>query len=372
METSDNSPCHERVQRALAAAQEQGLAALALVPGPNMRYLTGAPMHMSERLILGLLAPDRQPALVLPSFEMERVREDLELDARLFGYSDEEGPQSALAQACNALELRGKRVAAESLHMRLMEFWQLEEAGGAEVVAGDGIFSDLRMRKDARELAAMKEAIRRTERVLHDFLPEIRPGRTEKELAGLLRFALIQASGEDVSFPPILGSGPNGALPHAAPSDRPLQKGDLIVIDCGIFYHGYVSDITRTFALGQVEPELRRIYDVVLEANRAGREACGPGVSAESVDRAARAVVQQAGYGDLFRHRTGHGIGLEVHEPPYIAEGNAAPLKPGMTFTVEPGIYLPGRGGVRIEDDVAITTEGAEALTSFPRELLVL
>lgn len=372
METSGESPFPTRVKRGLAAAQEQGLAALALVPGPNMRYFTGVRMHPSERLALGLLAPDRKPAFVMPSFEMKRVRQDLEVDAQLFGYSDEEGPHSALAQACSALELRGQRVAAESLHMRLMEFWQLSEVAGAEVVAGDGIFSDLRACKDAHELAAMKTAIQRTEAVLHDFLPEIQPGRTEKELASRLHSALMQASGEDVSFSPILGSGHNSALPHAAPSDRPLQKGDLIVIDCGIFYRGYVSDITRTVALGEVEPQLRRIYDVVLEANRAGREACRPGVSAESVDRAARAVTRQAGYGEYFIHRTGHGIGLEVHEPPYIAEGNAALLKPGMTFTVEPGVYLPGSGGVRIEDDVAITAEGVEVLTSFPRELLVL
>lgn len=372
MESSGNNPFPERVRRALESAQKRGMAALVLVPGPNMRYLTGVRMHASERLSLGLLAPRKKPIFVLPSFEMDRVRQDLGLDAELMGYSDEEGPQSALAQACGALELRGQRVGAESLHMRLMEFWQLGKAAGAEVVAGDDIFTDLRLCKDAHELAAMKTAIQRTETALHEFLPEIRPGRSEKELAGRLRFALMQASGEDVAFAPILGSGPNSALPHAAPSDRLLQKGDLIVIDCGIFYGGYVSDITRTFALGEVEPELRRIYDVVLEANQAGREACRPGVAPQSVDRAARAVVREAGYGEFFTHRTGHGIGLEVHEPPYIAEGSTVPLRPGMTFTMEPGIYLPGRGGVRIEDDVAVTEEGVEVLTSFPRELMVL
>jgi len=372
MKSSATTPFPERVRRALASAQQQGLAALALVPGPNMRYLTGAQMHASERIILGLMAPGQKPVFVVPSFEVKRVRQDMGLDAELLGYSDEEGPQSALARACDALELRGKRVGAESLQMRLMEFWRLGEAAGAEVVAGDDIFADLRLCKDVHELAAMKTAIERTETVLHAFLAEIRPGRSEKELAGLLRFALMQASGEDVSFSPILGSGPNSALPHAAPSDRLLQKGDLIVIDCGMFYRGYVSDITRTFALGEVKPELRRIYDVVLEANRAGREACRPGVAAQSVDRAARAAVQKAGYGEYFTHRTGHGIGLEVHEPPYIAAGNAVPLRPGMTFTVEPGVYLPERGGVRIEDDVAITADGVEVLTSFPRELLLL
>ena len=361
----------ERIRRAASDAQAQGLAGLAVVPGPNLRYLTGLAMHPSERLALALFVAGKSPAFVVPAFEAERVGQGAAVPADVFAYTDEEGPRAAVGQACRHLGLTGERVGAESLHMRLMELQWLREAG-VEVAAADDIFAGARLRKDAAEIAAMREAIARTERVLRAFLPEIRPGRTERELAARLRAMLLDTSGEDVAFSPILVAGPNTALPHGTPSERPLQTGDLVILDCGIYYAGYVSDITRTFAVGAVEPELRRVYDVVLEANRAGREACRPGVAAQEVDRAARGVIRAAGYGDAFTHRTGHGIGLEVHEPPYIVEGNALPLEPGMTFTVEPGIYLPGRGGVRIEDDVAITADGAEVLTSFPRELMVL
>ena len=163
-------------------------------------------------------------------------------------------------------------------------------------------------------------------------------------------------------------AGPNAASPHAVPSDRPIQPGETIVVDCGAIVGGYAADITRTFAIGALEPEMARVYEIVQAANAAGRAAAGPGVPAEEVDRAARAVIEEAGYGECFTHRTGHGLGLEVHEPPYIVAGNERVLKPGMTFTVEPVIYLPGRGGVRIEDDVVVTPTGAESLTTFPRE----
>lgn len=370
MQNHDN-PFAERIRRAASNAQSQGLAALALVPGPNLRYLTGLALHASERLMLALFAPGRPPAFVVPSFEAERVAQGAVVPADVFPYTDEEGPRGALDRACQHLGLAGHRVGAESLHMRLMEYERLREAG-VGVAAADDIFTSARLRKDAAELAAMRDAIARTEQVLRAFLPQIQPGRTERELAARLQAMLLEAGGEGLPFSPILVAGPNSALPHGTPSERAIQKGDLVVIDCGMFRNGYVSDITRTFAVGQVEPELRRVYEAVLEANRAGKEACKPRVAAEEVDRAARRVIRDAGYGDFFTHRTGHGIGLEVHEPPYIVEGNALALEPGMTFTVEPGIYLPGRGGARIEDDVVITAGGAESLTSFPRELVAL
>jgi Xaa-Pro dipeptidase len=175
-----------------------------------------------------------------------------------------------------------------------------------------------------------------------------------------------------MAFSPIVVAGPNAASPHATPSDRPIGAGETIVVDCGATVGGYVADITRTFAIGALEPELARVYEAVRVANEAGRAAAGPGVPAEEVDRAARAVIEEAGYGEYFFHRTGHGLGLEVHEPPYIVAGNERSLEPGMTFTVEPGVYLPGRGGVRIEDDVVVTSGGAESMTIFSRELAVL
>ncbi|HEX2980639.1 MAG TPA: M24 family metallopeptidase, partial [Anaerolineaceae bacterium] len=181
-------------------------------------------------------------------------------------------------------------------------------------------------------------------------------------------------AGSDSEFPfsPIIASGPNSANPHAVPGERTITAGDLIVIDWGASYGGYISDLTRTVAIEPVEPEFREIAKVVLEANAAGRAAGRPGVPAGQVDQSARSVINRADYGPFFIHRTGHGIGMETHEPPYIFGDNSLVLAPGMTFTVEPGIYLPGRGGVRIEDNMLITTDGAITLSDLPRELLVL
>jgi Xaa-Pro dipeptidase len=173
-------------------------------------------------------------------------------------------------------------------------------------------------------------------------------------------------------FAPIVASGPNSANPHSIPTERRLTPGDLLILDWGATYQGYISDLTRTFAIGQPDPELKRIAQVVHEANATSREAARPGISAGDVDRAARSVIDKAGLGEFFIHRTGHGIGLEAHEDPYIYAENTLILAEGMTFTVEPGVYLPGRGGVRIEDNVVITVQGAESLSDLPRELIVL
>jgi Xaa-Pro dipeptidase len=226
------------------------------------------------------------------------------------------------------------------------------------------------MYKDQSEISTMRKAVDIAQQALSATLPKVKIGLTERELAAELTLQLFQAGCDpQVPFAPIVSSGPNAANPHATPTDRKLSSGDLLVIDWGASYQGYLSDITRTFAIGVLEPEYAQICRVVLEANTAGRKAARPGIAAEAVDQAARAVIQSAGYGMYFTHRTGHGLGMEGHEDPYIRAGNLALLESGMTFTVEPGIYLPGRNGVRIEDDVVITPTGAECLTSFPREV---
>jgi Xaa-Pro dipeptidase len=197
----------------------------------------------------------------------------------------------------------------------------------------------------------------------------IRAGRTELEVAADLQVAMLRQGGQGEAFAPLVVAGPNSAKPHAGPSDRPLAEGDLLIVDWGTVYEGYRSDITRTFVLGEPTPEMVRIHDAVLAANQSGRLAVRPGMPAQEVDRMARRAIVQAGYGDYFIHRTGHGLGLETHEPPYIVEGNLLMLEAGMSFTVEPGIYVPGKGGVRIEDDVVVTEDGAETLTTLPRDL---
>jgi Xaa-Pro dipeptidase len=290
-----------------------------------------------------------------------------------FPYTDEEGPALAFHQVSVALELAEARIGVEGLRMRVLEARYLERyAPGCELVPADEVFSALRACKDAREVAHMRRAVEVVETALYATLDQIEVGMTEREVAGVLMVEILHAGGEGVPFEPIVVAGPNSASPHARPSDRPIRAGETIVIDCGAVVGGYASDITRTVALGRLPEEMVQVYEVVREANAAGREKAGPGVAAEEVDRAAREVIEAAGYGEFFIHRTGHGLGLEVHEPPYIVAGNQEPLRPGMTFTVEPGVYLPGQGGVRIEDDVLITPTGAEGLTTFPRELLIL
>ena len=366
----------DRLFRLAERTAAHGFDAVVLVPGPNLFYLTGLSFHLSERPILAVFPVDGPPAIVLPALEAAKVEQaDIELEA--FPYSDEEGHTVAFQRACAALELADSILGVEALQMRLLEVRLLERyAPGCRLLPADDaaapLTAELRMCKDAHEIGQMRRAIAITETALRATMRQAEAGMTEKQVAALLKVEMLRAGGEGMSFSPIVVAGPNSASPHATPGDRPIQPGDSIVVDCGVTVGGYAADITRTFVVGQLEPEMAHVYEVVRAANAAGRVAVGPGVPAEEVDQAARAVIEGAGYGEYFIHRTGHGLGLEVHEPPYIVAGNGRLLQPGMTFTVEPGIYLPGRGGVRIEDDVVVTPTGVESLTTFPRELTVL
>lgn len=364
-------------RRLYARQQAAGLDCVALVPGPNLRYVSGLSLFMSERPIVALYSLDRRPALLLPELERGRAAEMTAGTVDLFSYSDEDGHDPAFVRVAETLALDGKRVAVEYLHMRVLELRALERvAPKASFVSLEEHLPNLRAVKDQDEVAATRAAIGITEQALQALVAcpwdeGTIVGRTERQIAEWLARRMLSAGADAVAFM-IVVAGPNGADPHAGPSDRPLQVGDLVTIDCGAVRDGYVADITRTFAIGHVESELSRVYEVVQRANAAGRAAAGPGIAAQTVDRAARKVIEDAGYGAQFFHRTGHGLGLETHEPPYIVEGNARLLEPGMVFTVEPGVYISGLGGVRVEDDVVITATGAESLTTFPREWTVL
>lgn len=219
----------------------------------------------------------------------------------------------------------------------------------------------------------MRKAVDVAQRAFQDTIPLIKSGITERELAAELTLQLLRHGSEpELPFFPIVASGPNSANPHSTPTDRKLEMGDLLVLDWGATIEGYVSDLTRTLALGEVEAELAHIAQIVQQANAAGRAAARPGIPAGEVDHASRNVIEMAGYGQYFIHRTGHGLGMEAHEEPYIRAGNDLLLDPGMTFTVEPGIYLPERGGVRVEDDLLVTVDGVESLSNLPRNLLII
>jgi Xaa-Pro dipeptidase len=362
----------ERLLRLEQRQRAADIDCVALVPGPNMRYLSGISLFTSERPIVAFYPLQGSPAVLLPALEAGRVRDLVGSTVDLYPYTDEEGYRPAFGRAVAALALEGKRCAVEYLFMRVLELRALKRAAPtAEYVSLEEELHGLRTIKDANEISAIRHAIAITEIALHHLISQPVLGMTERQIAGRLEQEMMAAGADGIAFI-IVVTGPNSANPHAGPSDRPAQVGDLITVDCGVTKDGYLSDITRTFAVSEVNPRLADVYRTVKRANQAGRDAIRPGVAAQEVDRAARAVIAEAGYGEFFIHRTGHGLGMEGHEPPYIVEGNLRALEPGMVFTVEPGVYIPDVGGVRIEDNVVVTEMGSDCLTSFSRELMVI
>ena len=361
----------QRWQALSAALQASALDALVLNPGPSLIYLSGLHFHLSERPVTLIFIPGQEPFLVLP--ELEHIKTH-ELPYPLHSFLYGEDPASwylAFERAAQSARIDGKRVGIEPRKLRLLEYRFLTSAAPkAEFISAEDAIAALRMRKDAGELMSMRKAAEIAQRALQAVLPMIKVGVTERQIAAGLTLQLLRnGSDSEAPFAPIVSGGPNSANPHATPTDRPLVEGDLLVIDWGASHQGYFSDITRTFAIGTVGEEEQKICQIVLQANLAGREAVRPEVTASQVDQAARTVIEAAGYGKFFTHRTGHGLGMEGHEEPYIRSGNDFILKPGMTFTIEPGIYLPGCNGVRIEDDVVVTEQGVESLTNLPREV---
>lgn len=361
----------ERLVNSMKAADMSGIA---LNAGPSLTYLTGLHFHLSERPVFGLFSLDKPPVIVLPEFEAGKLS-DLDYETLSFSYGeDPETWQTTVQEGIQAAGFKGQQIGIEPRVFRVLELDLINSTGGdLKLISGEAVLAQLRMQKDEFELGQMQKAVNIAQDALEGILPEIKPGINERELAGKLVVALL-ANGSDPEMPfsPIVASGPNSANPHAFPTDRQLSEGDMLIIDWGANVGGYFSDLTRTFAIGAAQKEMSKIAQIVLEANRAARSAAGAGVPAQQVDQAARLVIESAGYGEFFTHRTGHGLGMEGHEAPYIRAGNPVELTPGMTFTIEPGIYLPGQGGVRIEDDVVITDEGLMSFSDMPRELRIL
>jgi Xaa-Pro dipeptidase len=363
-----------RLDKLNASLLNSGLSAVALNPGPTLTYLTGIGFHLMERPVVLLVSPNQDPVLVLPELELPKL--DLfQYKVNAFAYGENPSEWEAVfRKAAQSLGLDGKRIGVEPRQMRLLEFSHVK-AGAPEADFPDAtdVLSGLRLRKDKAEVDAMRTAVKIAQDALEATILQMKIGMTEKELASELVMQLLKHGSEsEMPFAPIVSSGPNSANPHASPSQRKIQAGDLLVVDWGAAYDGYISDLTRTFAVGEVDEEYKKIHKIVQESNAAGRAAAKPGVPCANVDIAARDVIEKSGYGKYFTHRTGHGIGMEAHEDPYMRGDNMQLLEPGMAFTVEPGIYLTGRNGVRIEDNMVITENGAESLSDIPREIRVI
>ncbi|MBX3063155.1 MAG: aminopeptidase P family protein [Anaerolineae bacterium] len=359
-----------RLSKLRVLIKEAGFDVAALIPGATLYYLTGIHFHLSERPIILFVPADGEVGMILPALEEQHVIEKQPFPIQPFVYSDRQGYGVAFDAASKTLSLAGKRVAVEGLQMRVLEGQTIQQyAPNSQIISADKVISRIRLHKQASEIALMRNAIAISEAALEATIGQIEVGMTEQRVAHILHSEMTQRGGQGLAFESAILTGANSALPHGGPGDSVIREGDLLLFDYGAKVSAYPADITRVFAVGKLDPELEKIYRLVKAANEAGIAAAKPGVTAQDVDRATRKVIADAGYGDYFVHRTGHGLGLDVHEAPDILEGNTQVLEPGMIFTIEPGIYLPGKGGVRIEDNILITETGCEVLTSFPKTL---
>ncbi|RJK93169.1 M24 family metallopeptidase [Vallicoccus soli] len=360
----------ERLRRAQEATAAAGTDALLVSPGPDLRYLTGYDALPLERLTCLVLPAEGDPRLVVPRLEEPAALASpvAALGLQTVAWDETDDPYALVASL-----LPGARRVRVDNHMWAEKVLRLAAAmPEAEQGLAGHVLGPLRMRKDAAEVAALREAGAAIDRV-HRRVPEwLRAGRTEREVGADIAAAIVEEGHARVDFV-IVASGPNGASPHHELSDRVIEQGDAVVVDIGgTTPAGYCSDSTRCYSVGEPPAGYRESYDVLLAAQVAACEAVRPGVSAEAVDAAARDVIADAGYGARFIHRTGHGIGLETHEEPYVVAGNALPLEPGMAFSVEPGIYLPGRHGARIEDILVCGEDAGERLNLTDRALVVV
>lgn len=341
---------------------QRGFDVALLSVGADLPYFTGYEAMATERLTVLVLGQDRAPVLVVPELEAPRVTPGA-FDVK--AWSETEDP---VALAASVGGTPGSVLVGDHMWSTFLVGFQKEWPDASWSVASR-VTSELRMRKDPNEIEALRNAAHGVDRVMARIPEEVEfGGRTERDVSRHLREMTIE-EGHDVAEFAIVASGPNGASPHHDAGSRVIEEGDLVVCDFGGRWDGYYSDSTRTFVVGEPSEEQIEVHAVVLAANEAGRAAIAPGVACQDIDRAARDVIEQGGYGEHFIHRTGHGIGLEVHEHPYMVEASDMPLEVGMTFSVEPGIYLSERFGVRIEDIVAVTDQGADSLNESARGL---
>ncbi|MFD6420710.1 M24 family metallopeptidase [Streptomyces sp. NPDC060198] len=357
-----------RMARAADSAAEAGLAGVLVAPGPDLVHLTGYQPVSTERLTLLVLTPGQEPVLVVPALEAPDAEAAIGAPAlSLRDWTDARNPYEVAAPLLDAAGRYG--ISDNAWAMHLLGLQQL--LPGTSYASLTQVLPMLRAVKDAAELERLAAAGAAADATYEEILKVPFAGRRETEVSADLAALLIGFGHSQVDFA-IVGSGPNGANPHHEAGDRVIAHGDMVVLDFGGLRYGYGSDTSRTVHVGEPTAEEQRVHDVVREAQAAGCAAVRPGAACQDVDRAARAVITEFGYGDRFIHRTGHGIGVTTHEPPYMIEGEEQPLVPGMCFSVEPGIYLPGRFGVRIEDIVTVTDDGGRRLNSTARELAIV
>lgn len=358
----------ERIKRAQAEMKRQGIDVLLVGPSSDLVYLIGYDAHLSERLNLLIVRQEGMPDLVTPVLE-SFLAESCEPNVTLRRWTETESPSDLVASLVGDTTNVTIGVSDQLWSTFLLKMQKAMP--DADWESGQPVLAHLRVTKDQSELDNLFEVARLTDEAWHEFIESGQiSGLTEAQAMDRLS-GMMEKRGLGRSFG-ICASGPNSASPHHHTGDRVIEQGDAVIFDWGGTLNGYHSDVTRTVFIGNPTDEFRTVYDIVRQANQAALDAVAPGAPAESIDKAARDLITKAGYGEAFLHRVGHGLGLDVHEEPYLVGGNTTPLDVGMVFSDEPGIYLTGNFGVRIEDSVVVTESGGKRLNEATRDLTVM
>lgn len=369
MSGSDNTVIKGRLERARQEMDRQGVDFLFVTPSSDLIYMLGYPAHSSERLTLLGIPRDGEPFVVVPTLEAVRLDDRRDI-VDIHPWEETESPTELVARIVEGAS--GSSIAVSDQTWAGFLIKLQETMPDARFVSGTPVLRELRMIKDEQEIENIRIASAKTDAAWETFVQTVKiTGLTEKEAGEKLADLMAQQGLPRPTFL-IVGSGPNSASPHYITGDRVIERGDAVVFDFGARWNHYTSDLTRTVYVGEPTEEYSTVYNTVLAANRAAFDAVKPGVACQDIDRAARKVIDDAGYGEYFIHRVGHGLGLDGHEEPYMVEGNELPLQVGMVFSDEPGIYIPGKFGVRVEDILVCTEDGAESFNNCSRELTTM
>ena len=363
---------NQKINKLISILDNQDLDALALVPGSNFRYATGGNFHLMERPTLLIVSKTCRPIAILPVLEVESFAQ-LNIDADIVEWQDSDGYQSAFDKGFNKLGSISK-IGVEGQRMRVFEMQAIEKSlPNITIVNAQKLISKMRLIKDHQEIEHLRQAVKIAESALTDTIKFVTVNKTEIEIKNFLIQQLYQHGAEDIAFDPIVLAAENSALPHGhSRNDYHISEDDCLLFDFGATVNGYHSDITRTFFVGSASDEYKNIYAAVLKANQIGKKISKPKLTLHDLDDQVLNSLSDSGYEDLIVHKTGHGLGMDVHEDPYVMRNNQEVLESGMVITIEPGLYKQGSLGVRIEDNVLITDSGCESLTSFSRDLTVI
>ena len=363
---------NQKINKLTSILDDQDLDALVLVPGSNFRYATGGNFHLMERPTLLIVSKTYKPIAILPVLEVESFSQ-LNIDADIVEWQDSDGYQSAFDRGFNKLGSISK-IGVEGQRMRVFEMQAIERSlPSITIVNAQKLISKMRLIKDHQEIEHLRQAVKIAESALVDTIKFVTVNKTEIEIKNFLIQQLYQYGAEAIAFDPIVLAAENSALPHGhSRNDYHINNGDCLLFDFGATINGYHSDITRTFFVGSVSDEYKNIYKAVLKANQVGKKISKPTLTLHDLDDQVLNSLCDSGYQDLIVHKTGHGLGMDVHEDPYVMRNNQEVLESGMVITIEPGLYKQGSLGIRIEDNVLITDSGCESLTSFSRDLTVI